>query len=114
MKKGFRREIASIDDLCQLPQNLDVFGVFTVFLNRFVKTKHNEYLNSPIIEPNLLLNNGYIEKYSIRYEDEVIRPRSMTNQCFQIQNGLIKTMWKSFGGKFMILGNNRAYKLTMT
>lgn len=105
MKKGFRREIASIDDLCQLPRNLDVNRVFIVFLSRFVKTKHNEYLNSPIIEPNLLLNNEYIEKFSIRYEDEVIRQRSLMNQCFQIQNGLIRTMWKSFGGKFMVLGN---------
>lgn len=102
MRKGHRREISGIADLCMLPENLWVGRVFNLFLSRFVKTPRlsNDYISSPIIEPDLLTSQEYLERFTIRYEEDV----SLNDNNRHVQKGLIRTIIASFGRKYALLG----------
>lgn len=113
MSKGFRREIASVSDLCMLPESLWLGRVFDRFLDRFVKNKNlrqrdeNDYVSSPIIEPELLNNPLYLERFSFRYEEDVLfrhRTSAASRQPGLVQNGLVRTMFASFGREYLLLG----------
>ena len=110
MTKGYMRKLTSIADLCMLPESLWTGRVFNSFLSRFVKTSHNDYLTSPIIEPELLMNQEYLQRFiSVRYEEDVEyrrRQSTASQQQDQVQNGLVRTMMASFGRKYALLGIN--------
>ncbi|CAF0839220.1 unnamed protein product [Brachionus calyciflorus] len=96
MKKGFRREIKNVDSLSQLPKDLNLKSVNQNFMSRYASS--NEYLQNPIIEPDLLDDPTFIQSH-INYEDVYF---NQTNPL--IKNKLIKTLLRTFGYEFLFLG----------
>ena len=83
MSKGYKQELNSIDDLSQLPDDLNINSVCKHFMSKY--TDQDIDLN-PIINPDILQsNNGNLGS-------QVIKQR------------LIKTLIKCYGREFLIIG----------
>jgi hypothetical protein len=115
MKKGFRRQIAGIKQLPHLPIDLNVVKISERFLNKYIKNENkliklnsasfNEYTKNPIIEPDLLLEENFMNENATNYEEDIIiRPPKRVNNLKLKNNNLVKGLLKCFGRKFFILG----------
>lgn len=99
MKKGYKRQIQKLDDLPNLPNDLNIRSVCSRFMSKYMSSNYNEFLNNPIVEPWLLKEPSFLNK-NIKYEDIVIlEPRSLVSR-----NSLIKSLLASFGSTFFWLG----------
>nr|UOU03344.1 ATP-binding cassette subfamily C10 [Brachionus rubens] len=101
MVKGFEKSIRSVESLCQLPNDLDIKKVNLNFMSRYAKT--NEYLQNPIIDPELLKDPSFMHPH-INYED--VQFNSTTEVS---KNKLIKSLVQTFGGQFVFLGVLRLF-----
>ena len=84
MKKGYRQDLKSIDDMPQLPEELNINSVCKDFTNNYTDRDIDE---NPIINPDVLLET---------------RPDEIS---FLAENRtLIQTFVKSYGREFMVIG----------
>ena len=114
MKKGFKRQIVGIKSLPFLPLDLNVVKISERFLNKYIKNENkfvknlsksfNEYTKNPILEPDLLLEENFMNENTINYEEDIIEPTKRVNNLKLKNNNLVKGLLKFFGRKFFILG----------
>lgn len=96
MEKGIERGIRSVNDLSKLPKYLNTQLINQQFMSRY--NNADEYLNNPIVEPNLLQDTNFMQTH-LNYEDVDFNQAHLF-----IKNKLVKTLAKNFGREFLFLG----------
>lgn len=99
MDKGYKCKIEHVEDLSQLPVELNIVKICERFLTNYWpknlnKNALNEYQNNPIVKPDLLLNAEFIENITNESKDDL----NVT------QAHLLSALFRCFGKEFLILG----------
>jgi ATP-binding cassette subfamily C (CFTR/MRP) protein 10 len=91
LKKGYKRKLNSIDDLSQLPYDLNINDICKRFMSKY--TDHDIEEN-PIINPDILTqHHSQQDDIQIQYRPDHVSKRT-----------LISALVRCFGGKFLVLG----------
>lgn len=106
MIKGFKREIEQVEHLSQIPLDLNVSKVCDRFMSKYWPTKasQHEHTNNPILKPDLLLDDEYIQNMTNVYEDD-----NLNLEIEISRKNLASALMRCFGRKFFLLG---IFKLT--
>jgi hypothetical protein len=107
MRKGYQRQISSIDDLCRLPADLYIASIFDRFLGKYFKhAPQNEYVLNPILNSGVLRDERLINKLtSSRYEEDNLVTFEVKNSATApTRHNLLTALLKSFGREFFLLG----------
>ena len=91
MKKGYKRKLNSIDDLSQLPYDLNINDICKRFMSKYTDSDVDE---NPIINPDILTRPRHQpDNIEIQFRAEHVSKRT-----------LISALIRCFGGKFLVLG----------